>query len=111
MPSRRQGTRPMSEWLTSDWRCCCVGIQGQSRRYARVCTYRAHSARVRDGPAMAHRYRTRFVVSARLRVDLATFHSRTVPSVLPVARVVPSGLNATEVTGPVCPVRGGPARG
>src|SRR5690349_21545935 len=45
-----------------------LGIQGQTRRYARVGTYRAHSARVREGPAMAHRYRTRFVVSARFWV-------------------------------------------
>src|SRR5262245_3927407 len=58
---------------------------------------------------MVHKYRTRFVVLASLWGGLATFHSRTVPSVLPVARVVPPGLNATEVTGPVCPVRGGPA--
>ena len=36
---------------------------------------------------------------------VATSHSRTVPSSLPLARVLPSGLNATESTGPVWPVR------
>jgi hypothetical protein len=29
-----------------------------------------------------------------------TFHSRTLPSSLPLARVRPSGLNATEFTAP-----------
>ena len=37
---------------------------------------------------------------------VATSHNRTVPSPLPVARVLPSGLNATESTAPVWPVRG-----
>ena len=35
-------------------------------------------------------------------------HSRTVRSALPLARVRPSGLNATELTELVWPVRGGP---
>ena len=39
---------------------------------------------------------------------VATSHSRTVPSPLPLASVVPSGLNATEPTGPVWPVSGAP---
>ena len=39
---------------------------------------------------------------------MATSHSRTVPSPLPLARVLPSGLNATESTGPVWPVSGPP---
>ena len=34
-----------------------------------------------------------------------TFHSQIVPSPLPAARVCPSGLNATEPTLPVGPVR------
>ena len=40
---------------------------------------------------------------------VATSHSRTVPSTLALARVLPSGLNATEVTEPVWPVRELPA--
>src|SRR5215831_9735559 len=36
---------------------------------------------------------------------VVTSHNRTVPSWLPVARVLPSGLNATEKTAPACPVR------
>ena len=39
---------------------------------------------------------------------LATSHSRTVLSPLPLARVLPSGLNATEKTLPVWPVSGAP---
>ena len=40
----------------------------------------------------------------------ATFHSRTVPSTLPLARVRPSGLNATAKTGASLPlVRGWPS--
>jgi hypothetical protein len=38
-------------------------------------------------------------------------HSRTVWSSLPVARVCPSGLNATDQTGSVWPVRGSPGAG
>src|SRR5437764_1069158 len=41
-------------------------------------------------------------------VGLTTFHNRTVMSLLPLARVCPSGLNATELTTSVWPVRGGP---
>ncbi|WP_405792989.1 hypothetical protein OG753_04155 [Streptomyces sp. NBC_00029] len=37
---------------------------------------------------------------------MATFHSRTVLSVLPVARVLPSGLNARDRTLSVWPVSG-----
>ena len=37
-----------------------------------------------------------------------TFHSQIVPSMLPAARVCPSGLNATESTPLVGPVRGRP---
>ena len=39
---------------------------------------------------------------------VATSHNRTVPSSLPVARVLPSGLNATDQTAPACAVRGLP---
>src|SRR5271165_3748925 len=39
------------------------------------------------------------------RSGLATFHSQTVPSPLPAARVCPSGLNATEVTPSLGPAR------
>ena len=39
---------------------------------------------------------------------VATSHSRTVPSSLPLARVLPSGLNATEQTASVWPVSGLP---
>jgi len=35
-------------------------------------------------------------------------HNRTVWSALPAARVLPSGLNVTEVTRPVWPLRGAP---
>ena len=38
------------------------------------------------------------------RVGSVTFHSRTVWSALPVARVCPSGLNATETTAGRCPI-------
>jgi hypothetical protein len=37
------------------------------------------------------------------------FQSRVVPSALPLARVCPSGLNATESTATVLPVRGWPS--
>ena len=39
---------------------------------------------------------------------VATSHSRTVPSSPPLARVLPSGLNATAMTEPVWPVSGLP---
>ena len=42
-----------------------------------------------------------------MRSPVATSHSRTVPSSLPVASVLPSGLNATDHTEPVWPVSGG----
>src|SRR6266851_4071766 len=44
---------------------------------------------------------------------LAMFHSQTLPSSLPAARIFPSGLNATEVTTPVMPMgwSGGVGRG
>ena len=38
---------------------------------------------------------------------IATSHSRTVSSPLPLAKVLPSGLNATEAMWPVWPVIGG----
>ena len=37
-----------------------------------------------------------------------TFHVRIVWSVLPLARVLPSGLKVTELTGALWPVRGVP---
>ena len=37
---------------------------------------------------------------------VATSHNRTVPSALPLARVLPSGLNATEKTESVCACEG-----
>ena len=43
------------------------------------------------------------------RWPVATSHNRTVPSSPPLARVLPSGLNATDKTWPVWPVRGSPA--
>src|SRR2546421_11486586 len=52
-----------------------------------------------------------FVVMAQIRwIAWSTFvpHNRTVWSVLPLARVWPSGLNATERMGLVWPVRGWP---
>src|SRR5215472_3646149 len=39
---------------------------------------------------------------------VVTSHNRTVPSWLPVARVLPSGLNATDQTPPACAMRGLP---
>ena len=38
---------------------------------------------------------------------VATSHNRTVPSKLPLARVLPSGLNTTELTGPGVPGKDG----
>src|SRR6266516_3284604 len=39
---------------------------------------------------------------------VTAFHHRAVPSMRPLARVLPPGLNATELTSPVWPVRGFP---
>jgi hypothetical protein len=36
-------------------------------------------------------------------------HNRTLPSLLPVARILPSGLSAIEETWPASTVKGGPA--
>src|SRR6516225_8205378 len=68
-------------------------------------THRAHSAPVRDRPAKAHRYRARSAAVAMFCPGAATFQNRTVWSELPLAKVLRSGLNATELTGPVWPVR------
>src|SRR6516225_3910489 len=68
-------------------------------------THRAHSAPVRDRPTKAHRYRARSAAVAMFCPGVATFQNRTVPSELPLAKVLRSGLNATELTGPVWPVR------
>src|SRR5215467_7418420 len=45
---------------------------------------------------------------ARLWPCVGRCHNRTVASPLPLARVLPSGLNATELTNPSGPVRGPP---
>src|ERR1700728_3997843 len=66
------------------------GLYGSSGMYC------AHSARVMGSPVREHTY-------AAAAAGLA-IHNRVVSSWLPAARVVPSGLKATENTVPAGPV-------
>src|SRR5437764_3787741 len=67
--------------------------------------YWVHSARLRPVPTRLHTWFLSSVKARHRKPD----HSRTVLLPLAEASVIPSGLNATLLTGPVLPISGKPS--